>query len=38
MNLLHARSVVFKEQMNWNRPHLRWLPKSLYRYFREARK
>ena len=30
MNLLHARSIVVRERMDWNRPHLAWIPRAFY--------
>jgi hypothetical protein len=37
MNLLQAREILCKDQMNWRKPHLNWLPRSLYRYFNESK-
>ena len=37
MNLLQARQIVCRDQMNWRKPHLPWLPQSLYRYFNESK-
>ncbi len=25
-----ARSILVQDRMDWNRPHLAWLPKRLY--------
>lgn len=30
MTLQAARSILVKERMDWNRPHLNWLPGRLY--------
>ena len=35
MNLQAAKCMLMRESMDWNRPHLKWLPVTLYRLFRE---
>ncbi len=37
MNLYFARDIVCRDQMNWRKPHLNWLPRSLYRNFSETK-
>ncbi|MEM7088920.1 MAG: hypothetical protein AAF496_05055 [Pseudomonadota bacterium] len=33
MNLHAAQAFLLKDQRNWRKPHLPWLPATLYRYF-----
>jgi len=30
MTLQTAKYALLRERMDWNRPHLRWLPNSVY--------
>ncbi len=32
MNLHAAQAFLLRDQRNWRKPHLSWLPSSLYRY------
>ncbi len=32
MNLHTAQAFLLRDQRNWRKPHLSWLPASLYRY------
>lgn len=32
MNLHTAQAFLLKDQRNWRKPHLSWLPASLYRF------
>ncbi|SLN50340.1 hypothetical protein ROA7023_02174 [Roseisalinus antarcticus] len=36
MTLHNARTLFTRERMDWNRPHLNWMPRKLYRLAREA--
>ncbi|WP_263405996.1 hypothetical protein [Histidinibacterium aquaticum] len=36
MHLYTARTFFAQDRLDWNRPHLRWVPRSLYRLAREA--
>ncbi len=36
MNLEAAKSVIMRDRLDWNKPHLQWLPGSLYRFFAQA--
>ncbi|WP_281274714.1 hypothetical protein [Histidinibacterium lentulum] len=36
MGLHTARTLFTEDRLDWNRPHLRWLPARLYRLAREA--
>jgi len=36
MNLHDARYLLMQDRRDQNRPHLRWLPESLYRSFAAA--
>lgn len=38
MNLLAAKPMLVRERMDWNRPHLHWLPKALYFNKRAAKR
>ncbi|SPJ30269.1 hypothetical protein TRM7615_03800 [Falsiruegeria mediterranea M17] len=33
MNLLAASSLLVQDRRDWRRPHLLWLPSSLYRSY-----
>ncbi len=33
MNLHVAQAFLLKDQRNWRKPHLSWLPANLYRYY-----
>ncbi|WP_218961127.1 hypothetical protein [Ruegeria sediminis] len=33
MNLHAAQAILLRDQRNWRRPHLSWLPDGLYSYF-----
>ncbi|WP_256367903.1 MULTISPECIES: hypothetical protein [unclassified Ruegeria] len=32
MNLHTAQAFLLRDQRNWRKPHLSWLPATLYRY------
>lgn len=36
MNTHIARAMLVQDRMDWNRPHLNWLPSGLYRLAREV--
>jgi len=38
MNLQAAKSVLVRDRMDWNKPHLTWVPEWAYRLFRDANK
>ncbi|SLN74981.1 hypothetical protein RUM8411_04090 [Ruegeria meonggei] len=33
MNLHAAQAFLLRDQRNWRKPHLSWLPGTLYRYY-----
>ncbi len=33
MNLYAAQAFLLRDQRNWRKPHLSWLPSALYRYY-----
>ncbi len=33
MNLHAAHAFLLRDQRNWRKPHLSWLPNALYRYY-----
>ncbi len=33
MNLHAAQAFLLRDQRNWRKPHLSWLPATLYRYY-----
>lgn len=33
MNLHTAQAFLLRDQRNWRKPHLSWLPAALYRYY-----
>lgn len=33
MNLHTAHAFLLRDQRNWRKPHLSWLPAALYRYY-----
>lgn len=33
MNLHAAQAFLLRDQRNWRKPHLSWLPAALYRYY-----
>ncbi len=33
MNLHVAQAILLRDQRNWRKPHLSWLPNALYRYY-----
>ncbi len=33
MNLHAAQAFLLRDQRNWRKPHLSWLPSALYRYY-----
>ncbi|WP_268745981.1 hypothetical protein [Ruegeria halocynthiae] len=33
MNLHAAQAFLLRDQRNWRKPHLSWLPVALYRYY-----
>ncbi len=35
MNIAAAQAIVIRDRRDWNKPHLPWLPGSLYRKFRD---
>ena len=37
MTLHSARTFVVRDRLDWNKPHLQWMPNRLYRLFRRAR-
>lgn len=36
MNTFTARALLVQDRMDWNRPHLNWLPNGLYRLARDV--
>ncbi len=36
MTLDTARSLLVRDRMDWNKPHLNWMPGKLYRLFRSV--
>ena len=36
MNMHTARALLVQDRMDWNRPHLGWLPSGLYRLARDV--
>ena len=36
MILQAAKQILVKDQLDWNRPHLTWMPDNLYRLSQEA--
>ncbi len=38
MNLLAAQHILVQDRADWNKPHLSWIPKTLYRSFFNTRK
>ena len=37
MNLYSAKQMLVRDQLDWNKPHLNWLPEWAYRLFRETK-
>lgn len=33
MNIAAAQAIVMRDRSDWNKPHLPWLPSSMYRSF-----
>ncbi|QFT94173.1 hypothetical protein FIU85_08295 [Roseovarius sp. THAF8] len=33
MSLIHARSVLVRNRLDWSTPHLGWLPRRVYQRF-----
>lgn len=38
MNLQAAQNLLLKDRRDWNKPHLPWLPQTLYRLYRSTPK
>lgn len=38
MNLIAAQAFLTRDRRDWTKPHLSWLPSSLYRNYLEARR
>lgn len=38
MNLEAAKTVLVRDRMDWNKPHLRWIPDWNYRLFGQTRR
>lgn len=38
MILQAAKAILVRDQMDWNKPHLRWVPERNYRLFRLVKK
>lgn len=36
MNLQAAKTMLIDDQLDWNKPHLRWIPAWNYRLFRQV--
>ncbi|MFC3614031.1 hypothetical protein ACFORG_09700 [Lutimaribacter marinistellae] len=37
MNLHAANAFLLRDRSDWRKPHLSWLPSSLYRYYSHSR-
>ncbi|MEQ9261416.1 MAG: hypothetical protein RIG84_20200 [Roseovarius sp.] len=38
MTLQTARYTLLRDRMDWTRPHLRWIPETLYTMIAKARR